>query len=210
MTDPRSLQLRAMSGNDLKVLVTMGLLGSVNIGNKDIKMFCRLHYTTISNCLDNLTGMDMVTKTHRTKGWQLTQGGLQMLLPANPSHILCDSEAIINIDNPLTTLRIKDSIDNNSDSSDRIFDSEILEALHSMGIYDPKAIYLACMEHMTIEYISSWSLAIESKMIGRTGQDIPLAIHLMEQNAKAPVVTDSIDERKKYVEGEFSEYIADE
>ena len=206
MTDPRSLQLKAMKGNDLKILVALALLGAVNVGNKAIKQFCGLHYTTISNCLDNLAGMDMVTKTHRINGWQLTQGGRQMLLPTEPSHINCDSEPIINIDTPLTTLRIKDSNNNTSDPSAKICDSEILDALHAIGIYDPKAVYLACLDHMTLDYIASWKLALESTLVGKGGNDIPLAIHMMGQNAPAPEPKEK-DNWKKYMEGEYSEFI---
>ena len=207
MTDPRSLQLKAMLGNDLKILVTMGILGGVNIGNKDIKQFCGVSFPTIASCLINLSGMDLVTQTHRTDGWQLTQGGRQMLLPSEPSTKFLHSKAIINIDTPLTTLRIKDSNNNTSDPSERIFDSEILDALHAIGIFDPKAVYLACLEHMTLDYIASWKLALELKLIGKGGNDIPLAIHMMGQNALAPEAKDPEDGWKKYVEGEFGEFI---
>ncbi len=206
MTDPRSLQLKAMKGSDLKVLVAMALLGAVNIGNKAIKQFCGLSYPTIASCLINLSGMDFVTQTHRTNGWQLTQGGRQMLLPTEPSTKFLHSEAIINIDNPLTTLRIKDSNNNISDPSERIFDSDVLDALHNMGIYDPTAISLACLKHMTLDYISSWKLALKSDLVGEGGNDVPLAIHLMDQNAPAPEPEDKAD-RQKYVEGEYSEFI---
>lgn len=204
MTDPRSLQLKAMKGSDLKVLVAMALLGAVNIGNKAIKQFCGLSYPTIASCLLNLSGMDLVTQTHRTDGWQLTQGGRQMLLPSEPSTNFLHSEPIINIDNPLTTLRIKDSNNNTSDPSERIFDSKILDALHNVGIYDPTAISLACLKHMTLDYIASWKLALESEVVGKGGNDIPLAIHMMEQNAPAP---EAKEDRSKYVTGEFKDMI---
>lgn len=205
MTDPRSLQLKAMKGSDLKVLVAMALLGAVNIGNKAIKQFCGLSYPTIASCLLNLSGMDMVTQTHRTDGWQLTQGGRQMLLPTEPSTKFLHSEPIINIDNPLTTLRIKESNNNNSEPSERIFDSEILDALHNIGIFDPTAITLACLDHMTLEYIASWKLALEAEIVGKGGSDLPLAIHMMGQNASAP--KPEPDPREKYISGEFSDMV---
>lgn len=187
--DPRSIQLKAMKGNDLKVLVAMFLLGAINIGNKLIKSFTGLSYPTVSSCLDNLSSLGMVTKTHRIDGWQITDGGFQLLLPTDSSTNFLHSEAIINIDKPLSTIKIKDLNINNTEASAKIFDSEIVKALFEMGIYNPKATDLACMEHITFEYISSWKLALKHSKIGKTGKDIGLAIHLMIQNAPAPVVT---------------------
>ena len=201
MTDSRSTQLKAMKGNDLKVLISMILIASANIGNKDIKMFTGLHYTTVSNCLDNLASMGFVTKTHRTNGWQVTQGGLQMVLPDSASHIFCDSAAIINIDTPLITKGIKD----NNNTSPKICDSEILKALFNMGIYNPTAEDLAILDHMTLEYIASWKLALKNNMVPEGRADIPLAIHLMKQGATAPEPKQS--DRDKYVKGPYSDMI---
>ena len=191
ITDPRSIKLKAMKGNDLKVLVAMVLLGAVNIGNKAIKMFSGLHYTTVQNSLDNLSAMGMVTKTHRFDGWQVTQGGLQMVLPSDASHIFCDSEAIINIDNSLITSKLKDSNTNNTETSTKICDSEIVKSLVEMGIYNPKATDLACLDHVDREYIDNWKLALDHGKVGKSGQDnIGLAIILMSQNAPAPKVSE--------------------
>ena len=205
MTDPRFTKLAAMKGNDLKVLVAMGLLGGVNIGNVAIKKCCKLHLTTIKNCLINLSADGFVTKTHRTDGWQITEGGKQMLLPAEPSRISYDSETIINIDTPLNTLRIKDSNNTNSNPSTKKYDSDIVKALHKIGIYDPKAVDLACLAHMTHDYISSWGSALEAGLVGKGGKDVPLVIHLMAQKAPAPIPEE--EGWKKYVEGEYSDFI---
>lgn len=201
--DPRSTQLRNMKGNDLKVLVAMFILGSVNIGNQAIKQFLGLHYTTIQNCLDNLAGLGMVTKTHRTKGWQITDGGLQMLLPDNPSHILYDSEpsSSSNINN-IKDLKIKD-ITTTKELSAKNCDSEIQKELHDMGIFDPKAFDLACMEHITSEYLASWKTALKFKQVGRGGRDIRLVIYKMGYKHSAPIVP------KEYLESDMCEFCGD-
>ena len=187
MIDPRSEKLQALKGSDLKVLIAMALLGAVNVGNKAIVEYSGLSFPTVAASLARLARKEMVTKTHRTDGWQLTQGGRQMLLPSEPSTKFLHSEAIINIDNPLNTRILKESNTNNTDSSERIFDSEILKGLNSMGIYNPKALDLAYMDHMTQKYIEAWKLALDRGQVGKGGHDIPLAIHLMGQNAPAPI-----------------------
>lgn len=189
MTDPRALQIRAMTGNDLKVLVVMFLLGAVNVGNKAIKSFCGLSYPTVASCLDNLAALGMVTQTHRTTGWQITEGGFQLLLPTDSSKDFFDSEAIIN-NGPLKDKEIKElNINNNSDLSKKTFDPAIVKALHTIGIYNPKAIELASLDHVTQEYIDSWGLALQFNKVGKGGSDVPLAIHLMGQKATAPEVS---------------------
>ncbi len=209
MTDPHIQTLattfRAMKGNDLKVFWAMWILGASGVGNKAIKDLCGLSFPTVASCLVNLKFLGLITKTHRTDGWHITESGIQLLLPLDASTNFLHSESIINIDNPLTTKELKDINNNNNQPSERIFDSEILKALHQIGIYDPKAQDLASLDHMTQEYISSWAQALEEGLVGKGGSDIPLAIHLMGQNAPAP------EPNKKgwedYVTGEFSEFI---
>ncbi len=197
MTDPRSLQLKAMKGNDLKVLVAMGLLGGVNIGNVAIKGYCGLHLTTIKNCLINLSSEGMVTKTNRTDGWQLTNGGRQMLLSGEPSNTLCDSEPSSSNNIILSDLKIIDITTTTKEISTKNCDQEIQKELHNMGIFDPKAFDLACMEHVTLEYIASWKAALKFKQVGTGGSDIPLAIYKMGHKHSAPTVP------KEYLESDI-------
>ena len=202
IVDPRSTQLKNMKGNDLKVLVAMWLLGAVNIGNKAIKEFLGLHYTTIQNCLDNLAGLGMVTKTHRTQGWQITDGGRQMLLPSDPSHIFYDSEAISSSN--INNLKIKDiNITTTKEMSAKNCDQEIQKELHNMGIFDPKAFDLACMEHVTLEYIASWETALRFKQVGTGGRDIPLVIYKMGHKHPAPTIP------KEYLESDICHICGD-
>ena len=196
MTDPRSLQLKAMKGSDLKVLISMALLGSINIGNQAIKQFCGLSYPTIASCLINLSGMDLVTKTHRTDGWQLTQGGRQMLLPVEPSTKLLHSEPSSSSNIILNDLKIKDITTTTKEPSEKKHDSEIRKALNDLGIFDPKAIDMASLEHITLEYIKSWELALKFKRVGKGGDDIPLAIYKMGNNHLPPTVP------KEYLESD--------
>jgi hypothetical protein len=81
-------QIRALSGNDIKVLLVIRLIGGFDVGNKQIKEWTKLSYPTIANCLEALRLENLVTHIKRTNGWQLTALGSKVLLGNSSERIL--------------------------------------------------------------------------------------------------------------------------
>jgi hypothetical protein len=76
---------------------------------------------------------------------------------------------------------------------------EILKALHQAGIFEPTARELACLPHVTLQYVQAHAAKARREQIG-TG----LLIHRIRSRDPLP---EDPDNRNRYISGEYAEFI---
>ncbi len=108
-----------------KIFIALGVMGGVNLGNKKIAKKTGLAMETVKTAMeDYLMLFELVTHTHRTNGWQLTDHGKNTLaIFYKASHKVLDSAPINNKD-IYTNADFKEIEPNiNSDATPKVLDS---------------------------------------------------------------------------------------
>lgn len=200
--------IKALPSSAVVVLLSMGILGGVNIGNQQIKKFSGLSYPTVKEALeDNLEIWGLVINSgSRVNAWHLSDGGRLILEAVNnmllegASQKVFDSLASSSI-NKDTNIQGETKKTTTPAPSQNLFDynpknwtssfnpaadlrgeadPEILKVLNRAGIYSPIDRQLARVKWLDLEGAKNWAAAIEA------GEEVPKIVYRIRHKWDPP------------------------
>lgn len=200
--DPDTIhKIRSLRGVPITIIVVMNMLGG-RASEKDIETLTGYTGKTLRKGLNVLKASSLVTRTHRYAGWVLTNGVRELALSVDNFVDNSDNnpKRPVKIPAPPTTTAINTSKDlnNNAEAVE-----ENISLLKSAGVGEPMRSRIAKLEHVTPELIKAHAAKVK-----REKKSVGMLIHRLRENDPMPETKrDPEAERRKYVDGKYSEFI---
>jgi hypothetical protein len=216
--------VRELKGAPLSILFALSIV-HVRVSQAWLEGVTGYTDKTISTALSYLEEIGLAD--HTSAGWKLTGNARQLPLPMEelepPSLEEHEEDQEVNRptnsdeisrgrnnSTPLITT-IKDSVkeeelsSNNNGRGRKNSDSAVLDALSRAGIMGKKRVSLAKLAWVTVESVENWEAELKRKKKDRYSPG--LLISVLESGDAAPKKELDKDDRRRYISGEFADFI---